>query len=194
MEIFNRAVALLFGFLVLATGVGIGLVTTLAAGPYSMALSTGDQWTISRLTPSDQLVGVILGVLVALIGLVLCALEILGPPREEILLATRVQGHRVALEGRLVRQRVQEDVMAVPGVLDVGASLGQSRRGVRLVLRIAVASSASVPSIVEQAVGAARTGLETGMGLKVDRIRTIVRREPDASAPVARKSPRFSER
>lgn len=194
MEVFNRIVALLFGVLVLAIGVGIALVTMLAAGPYSMALSSGDQWTISRLTPSDQLVGVILGVLVALVGLVLSAIEILGPPRQELLLATRVQGHSVALEVPLVRQRIHDDVMAVPGVLDVAASLAQTRRGVRLALRIALPASASVPSIVEQAVGVARDSLEAGMGLKVDTIRAVVRREPAAIGSGATEAPRFSER
>lgn len=194
MEIFNRVIALIFGFLILAVGVGTGLVTLLAAGPYSMTLSTGEQWTISRLAPFDQLVGVVLGVLVALVGLVLCAIEILGPPRQELLLVSRVQGHKVGLEASLVRQRVHDDVMAVPGVLDVAPSISQTRRGARLLLRLAVAPAAAVPSIVEQSVGVARTSLEEGMGLKVDQIRAIVRREPTATGKGAPESPRFSER
>jgi len=194
MEIFNRVIAMIFGLVILALGVGTALVTMLAAGPYSMTLSTGEQWTVSRLAPSDQLVGVVLGILVALVGIVLCAIEVLGPPRQHVLLATRVKGQQVGLEVSLVRQRVHDDVKAVPGVLDVAAAISQARRGVRLVLRLTVAPSATVPVIVEQAVGIARESMEVGMGLKVDSVRAIVRPEPASVGAGVQESPRFSER
>jgi hypothetical protein len=174
MEQLNRWLGVVFGLLLLCSGLIIALGALLVAGPYTITLSTGEQWNLSRLAPSDQIVALVIGVPILLLGTLLCALELLGPPRQRRFTVSKDAQGRVEIETASVTDRLKADLMHVPQLINVEPKVLQGPAGIDVQLGMTVAQNANVPSVVDSAVAAARATLEQELGLRVKAVHSTV--------------------
>ena len=175
MDRLNQILAALFGAVVLACGVAVSLGALFVAGPYSLTLSTGEQWTVYRLSPTDQTIGVILGLVLGLLGLFVCALIMLGSPRAARLIIRRQGPNRIAIETAAAMRQVQDAVEMVDGVVQVDVRLLAGRRAVTLMLNVLLDPAAQVSTVSATAEQCARDVLEQNVGLPVRAVSTTVR-------------------
>jgi hypothetical protein len=154
VSVFNRLLIILLALLLLVAAGAVLLTALGVTGPEQLAPTP---WFIDRLVPFTQLdptswawvVGV--GVVLLLGGLLLLFLELRPGPREAPRITLKQDGlGRVRVARAGVRELVDREAGRVAGVMQVRSHVEENAAGLRILCRLSVNPTASVPEMTQE--------------------------------------------
>jgi len=179
MNVFNRiAISLL-----LVAFVGVALLISLLPKPVigwlRYALDVADY----NMDPATQLVGAILGLLMAALAVLLLVIELRPPARQSVVVA-QVAGGIAELTNESVALRVKKVSEAIAGVRDAVPVIRSHGKAVEISLRLVTDPDIDIPQKSEEVMQAVRSETETKMGIPIKSLRITVRHgTPDRRNP-----------
>ena len=154
MSVFNRLLIILLALLLLVAAGAVLLTTLRVTQPEQLAPTP---WFVDRLIPFTQLdpttwswvVGVCIVLL--LVGLLLLFLELRPGPREAPRITLKRDGlGRVTVARDGVRELVDREAGRVAGVMEVRSRVEEDPAGLRILCRVSVDPTASVPEVTQE--------------------------------------------
>lgn len=154
MNVFNRLLIILLNLLLLVAAGAVLLTTLGGIRPEQLAPTP---WFVDRLAPFTQLdptswswaVGVSIAVL--LVGLLLLFLELRPGPREAPRITLKQDGlGRVTVARAGVRDLVDREAGRVAGVMEVRSHVEEDPAGLRILCRLSVDPTGSVPEMTQE--------------------------------------------
>jgi hypothetical protein len=154
VNIFNRLLVVLLALLLLVAAGAVLLTTLGLTRPEQLAPAP---WFVDRLVPFTQLdpttrgwaVGV--GIVLLLLGLLLLVVELRPGAREAPRITLKEDGlGRVTVERDGVRQLVDHEAGRVAGVMEVRSRVEEDPAGLRILCRVSVDPSRSVPDVTQE--------------------------------------------
>jgi hypothetical protein len=185
---FNRATAYALAALLLLSGGLLIASVLLLPGPYVVTAVDGEQFTFSPLSTFDKLVTAGGGLLALLAGVLLLALELLGPPtRQQLPVRTGGDGEAV-IARQSVEQRLVDVLERLPGVIKAVPRLQFQRSGTAVEVQLTTDPNVPVPALCARAHTVMAETLEHDLGLQPGLLRILVRharRPAEADSPAA---------
>ncbi len=174
MSVFNRLLIILLALLLLL-GAGAVLLTTLRVAQPAQLAPSG--WFVDRLVPFTQLdpslwswaVGV--SIVLILLALVLLFVELRPEPRAAPRITLKQDGLgqvTVARDG--VRELADREAGRVSGVMSARSRVEEDPTGLRILCRIAVDPSMSVPDLTQELQERLKAAVEHHLGLTVTQV------------------------
>jgi uncharacterized alkaline shock family protein YloU len=160
----NRTVAYVAAILLIAVGLAYGIGQLALPGPYTLTASSGEQFTFTKLSPIDELVNGALALVVVLLGVLLLAAELLGPPWVTRLQVKTAAGGAATVTKTMVETRLKDVLQSVPGVSDAKPSVHVHRSKVNVDAVLHVANGTSVAGVSEAALAIVRHTLGEELG------------------------------
>jgi hypothetical protein len=154
VSVFNRLLIILLDLLLLVAAGAVLLTTLGVTQPEQLAPTP---WFVDRLAPLTQLdptswswaVGVSIGLL--LVGLLLLFLELRPGPREAPRITLKQDGlGRVRVARAGVRELVDREAGRVAGVMEVRSHVEEDPTGLRILCRLSVDPTGSVPEVTQE--------------------------------------------
>jgi hypothetical protein len=182
MNVFNRIVMLLLSAALLAFGIiGLlligGLIAPAAVSPNGVLLR---QWRFfTQLNTADATTAAIVCAVLALVGFILLILELLPRRREPAQFLVRQDGQgKVTVARSSVRDLVQFEAAAVPGVMETRQAVDGGRKGLRVRVRASIAPEAEAPKVGETLQERVQTAIQRHIGLPVAEVQVATQIEP----------------
>jgi hypothetical protein len=154
VNLFNRLLVVLLALLLLVAAGAVLLTTLGLTRPEQLAPTP---WFVDRLVPFTQLdpttrgwaVGV--GIVLLLLGLLLLVVELRPGAREAPRITLKEDGlGRVTVERDGVRQLVDHEAGRVAGVMEVRSHVEEDPAGLRILCRVSVDPTRSVPDVTQE--------------------------------------------
>jgi hypothetical protein len=154
VNVFNRLLIILLALLLL---IAVGAVLLVVLGLIRPEQIAPTPWFADRLVPFTQLdptsrnwaVGI--SIVVFLVGLLLLFLELRPGPREEPRITLKQDGlGRVTVARAGVRDLVDREAGRVAGVMEVRSRVEEDPAGLRILCRISVDPTGSVPEMTQE--------------------------------------------
>jgi hypothetical protein len=154
VNVFNRLLIILLALLLL---IAVGAVLLVVLGLIRPEQIAPTPWFADRLVPFTQLdptsrnwaVGI--SIVVFLVGLLLLFLELRPGPREEPRITLKQDGlGRVTVARAGVRELVDREAGRVAGVMEVRSRVEEDPAGLRILCRISVDPTGSVPEMTQE--------------------------------------------
>ncbi len=185
MSVFNRLLIILLDLLLL---VAAGAVLLTALGVTQPEQLAPTPWFVNRLVPFTQLdptswrrvVGV--SVVLLLVGLLLLFLELRPGPREAPRMTLKQDGlGRVTMARDGVRELVDHEASRVAGVMEVRSRVEEDPAGLRILCRVSVDPTGSVPEMTQELQERLKGVVEHHLGRPVAEVRVDAQVAPLAS-------------
>jgi uncharacterized alkaline shock family protein YloU len=189
MNIFNRIVMLLLGFIVFAFGTTTFLLLTGIVVPensYLRAiLALYAAWrAVALLRGATTNIAVLVALVLAIVGLVLLVLELLPlgrlfrrrEPKQYVVRQDNLG--QVTLGRSMVRDLVQHVAQDVPGVVYAEPEVKDSADGLRISTRASLAWDADAPSVGQQVQERVKDSVQTQLGLPVAEVHVTAQTTP----------------
>ena len=182
MNTFNRAVVVLF---LLAT---IIVMTIVLVVPRP-AIEVLQQWLWNldaNLSLVDPLILLVVGVALALLVNVVCAVLIWLEFRQRRPKAIRVQsvsGGKAELAVESVARRLERNISRLDGVAFIQPNVWGKRGGVEVELNLETDPEVDVPTKTEEVCQVTREAIEDKMGLKLRKVRVNIKHAPYSTEP-----------
>jgi hypothetical protein len=171
VNVFNRLLIILLALLLLIAAGAVLMVVLGLIRPEQIAPTP---WFADRLVPFTQLdptsrswaVGI--GILVFLVGLLLLFLELRPGPREAPGITLKQDGlGRVTVARAGVRELVDREAGRVAGVMEVRSRVEEDPAGLRILCRISVDPTGSVPEMTQELQERLKAAVEHHLGRHV---------------------------
>jgi len=171
VSVFNRLLIILLDLLLLVVA-GAVLLTTLGVTPPEQLAPT--PWFVDRLVPFTQLdptswswaVGV--SIVLLLVGLLLLFLELRPGPRGAPWITLKQDGlGRVTVARDGVRELVDREAGRVAGVMEVRSHVEEDPTGLRILCRLSVDPTGSVPEMTQELQQRLKAAVEHHLGRRV---------------------------
>jgi uncharacterized alkaline shock family protein YloU len=170
MNLFNRALILLLSLLVVAGAAVVLLATLGVAQPEHLAPTP---WVRDRLQllveldPAGRARTIIASVVAFLSAMVLVFLE-LRPARRDARLTLKQDAlGRVTVAHEVVRELVRREAGRIAGVMEVHPRFDEDSRGLRILCRVSVDPTASLPELTQQLQERVKASIEYHLGRPV---------------------------
>nr|BBH94978.1 hypothetical protein KTA_31770 [Thermogemmatispora argillosa] len=173
-NIFNRLLILLLSLAALVVGVALilleaGLVTAAQVSPGGFLLR---QWEfLSHLNQADATTATLVGVGLALVGLILLIVELLPgkrPPAQFVI--QHDSRGMVAVTRSSVNELVRYVAGTVPGILETRGAVRQEQQGLRVRVQAAIAPDVAAPEVGKTLQEKLQQTLQHHLGLPVARV------------------------
>ncbi len=171
----NRVLASLLGATLLMAGIGIALGALFIPGPYVITFSAGEQWNVSHLTRTDQIVAWIIGLPIALTGLTICVAEVIGPPRHARIVIRDEHGHLIHIGVQEAERRLEACLEELSDVQTAAVKLSVESKRASIQQILTVHPGTRVPLITTSVHKAVEDVLAQQLGLRPGEIQTDVR-------------------
>lgn len=199
MNIVNRVIMIVAGLIVFAFGAITFLLLSgivVPSNSYLRAiLAAYSAWrAIALLRGATGNTAIIVALVLALVGLVILVAELVGPVR--LLFRGREVKHyvvrrdalgQVTVGRSMVRDVVQHEAEAIPGVLHAEPSVKDGKDGLHVSTRASLAWDADAPSIGQTLQERIKESVQTHLGLPVAEVRVTAQTEPLPKEPPRRR-------
>lgn len=175
MNVFNRLLLILLDLLLLVTAGAVLLTTLGVTQPKQLAPTP---WFVDRLVPFTQLdptsrnwaVGV--SIVVFLVGLLLLFFELRPGPRQAPRIMLKQDGlGRVTMARDGVRELADREAGQVAGVMEVRSHVEEDAAGLRILCRLSVDPTRSVPEVTQELQERLKAAVEHHLGRPVAEVR-----------------------
>ena len=182
MNVFNRLLIILLDLLLLVAAGAVLLTALGLTRPEQLALPP---WFVDRLVPFTQLdptswswaVGI--SVVLLLVGLLLLFLELRPGPRAAPRITLKQDGlGRVTVARDGVRDLVDREAGRVAGVMEVRSHVEEDRAGLRILCRLSVDPTRSVPEMTQELQERLKAVIEHHLGWPVAEVRVDAQAAP----------------
>jgi hypothetical protein len=173
-NVFNRLLLLLLSLVALATGIVLillegGLVTAAQISPGGFLQR---QWDfLSHLNQADATTTTLVGVGLALVGLILLIVELVPGKRPPAQFIIEHDAHgMVAVTRSSVNELVRHVAATVPGILETRGAVRQEQQGLRVRVQAAISPDAAAPEVGRTLQEKLQQALQHHLGLPVARV------------------------
>jgi len=175
MNVFNRLLLILLDLLLLVTAGAVLLTTLGVTQPKQLAPTP---WFVDRLVPFTQLdpttrgwtVGV--SIVLLLLGLLLLFFELRPGPRQAPRIMLKQDGlGRVTMARDGVRELADREAGQVAGVMEVRSHVEEDAAGLRILCRLSVDPTRSVPEVTQELQERLKAAVEHHLGRPVAEVR-----------------------
>jgi hypothetical protein len=190
MTAFNRLTAFVLAGLLLLGGSSLITAVVYFPGPYSVTAFDGEQFSFNPLGVPDKLLTGGIGGVLLLAGLLLAALELLGPPSREQLPVRGVEHAEASIARQSVEQRLADLLESLPGVMQATPRVHFERSGTAVDANMLTDPGVAVAPLCKQAQATIAYALEHDLGLQPGPVRVHVRlanrraNKDSAAAPI----------
>lgn len=197
MHIVNRVIMIVIGLLVFSFGAITFLLLTGIVIPANQALRNllalyRAFQAVALLRGAANNTAIIISLLVALIGLALLIAELWGPVRrafgsrqgKSYVVSQDAMG-RVTVGSTMVRDWVQHEAEATPGVVHAKPTVKDGKDGLHVSTRASIAWDADAPSVGQLLQERIKDSVQTHLGLPVAEVQVSAQ-----TAPLAKEAPR----
>lgn len=197
MNIVNRVIMIVIGLLVFSFGAITFLLLTGIVIPANQALQNllalyraFQAVALLRGTPNNT--AIIISLLVALIGLGLLVIELWGPVKSAFgsrqgksYVVRQDATGRVTIGATMVRDWVQHEAEATPGVVHAKPMVKDGKDGLHVSTLASIAWDADAPTVGQMLQERIKDSVQTHLGLPVAEVRVSAQ-----TAPLAKEAPR----
>ena len=170
MNVFNRVA---MSFILLAFIVAMVLLSLLPR-PVIESLRYALDVADYNLNPPTQLVGAVLGLLMA-VGAFLLLVAELRPPRRQGVVVTQVAGGTAELALESISLRVKKAAESIQGVREAVPGIRSRGKAVDILLRVTSDADVDLPKKTEEIMQVVRAETESKMGIPVKSLRMTVK-------------------
>lgn len=175
MAAFHRLTAFVLAGLLLLGGASLITAVVYFPGPYSVTAFDGEQFSFSPLAVTDKLLTGGIGGTILLAGLLLAAVELLGPPSRQQLPISGVEHADASIARQSVEQRLADILESLPGVMQATPRVHFERRGTAVDAHLLTDPTVVVATLCKQAQATIAYTLEHDLGLQPGPLRVRVR-------------------
>lgn len=182
LQVFNRMIMLLLSLAALAFGVLVllllgGVLTPPQLSPGGVLFA---QWHFfTQLRGTDVNAAALVGVVLALVGLLVLILELLPGRREPPRFLVRHDARgQVSVARSSVRDLVQYEAATLPEVMETRQDVKVRRDGLHVLVRSSIAPEADAPQVGQQLQAKLRDSLQRHIGLPVAEVQVATQIEP----------------
>jgi len=175
MNVFNRLLLILLDLLLLVTAGAVLLTTLGVTQPKQLAPTP---WFVDRLVPFTQLDPITRGwtvgvsIVLLLLGLLLLFFELRPGPRQAPRIMLKQDGlGRVTMARDGVRELADREAGQVAGVMEVRSHVEEDAAGLRILCRLSVDPTRSVPEVTQELQERLKAAVEHHLGRPVAEVR-----------------------
>jgi hypothetical protein len=183
MNVFNRVVSILLILLLVAALIATAVVpfTVLERLVYTLQQA---QNVLQARWPWSYLVFLAVDIVLVLLALALLWFQV-RPRAKKTLRVRTVSGTQAEVSTASVQQALQQRVSQLADVYKVRPTVTGKGGGVDVLLELETPAEIDIPAKVDEVSQAARDVVETRMGLKVSKIKVMLKHGPYGKAPPA---------
>lgn len=183
MNAFNRVVFVLFILLLIALLIVTAVVpfTVLERVIYTLQQA---QNVLQARWPWSYLVFLAADIVLVLLAIVLLWFEV-RPRAKKTLMVRTVSGTQAEVSTASVQQALQQRISQLGDVFKVRPTVTGKGGGVDVVLELETPAEIDIPAKVDEVSQAARDVVETRMGLRVSKVKVMLKHGPYGKAPPA---------
>lgn len=170
MNVFNRMAMILILLVFIIAVLLISLEPRVVIEAIRLTLTAAER----SLDPGTQLVGAILGLVVAAAASLLLLVELMPRKRHTVVVA-QTDGDRAEVMNDSVALRVRRSAEVIPGVREVVPTIHSRGKALDVGLRLLVDTDADLPKKQEEVRQAVRAEVEARMGIQVKSVRVTFR-------------------